>query len=654
MKNRAALAAASILLVGWGTLSLASQTQDAATPQKGDPRLAKVDSPGHLAAIEKAGENQYLVALRGDSDEISKVVQAAGGTVHVKTPTTVTAVVTGTKALELLDHPAVMRLMLGSKQVAAANISASWSRTLREWKRSSLPQETWKASALTGDLAGVHEGRQPLDHPYTGKGVLVGVIESTMPDFRHPDFLNADGTTRFNSIWDMTQEGAGPTGFGFGRVYEAKEMNRLLKSGPVRMVFGSNSEHCTNSVGAVAGTGAASGENVGVAPDSTLIYVATGYDNVRVIDAVAYIFREADRLNVPCVISISMVANQLQGRADDGSCLSSVAVSELIDEKPGRFVVGAAGNQGQTDLHAMIAPAANIEPMIWAFPIASKPGGAFSSSMVISGEAQSSLEFQVSAVLANAEGNEALQTTGWMTAQSLVQSGPLQYDLTKSLEGTATGLILKCVPKWNSESSTEIGFHYSEKINSKARGAIALEFKFRGKGKAELWSEVYAPFLGTKGSSVKVAFPLDYVQPDNQRTISDPANGLSVLAAGAYSDSPTGKSGELSQPGGVYGKLYKPLALAPSDLFAANPLDSPSDDKKKRCNGLYAEYGGTSCATPMLAGAVALFLQKHPQATVGQFADAVKASAIVDDTTGAVPNPKCGYGRIDYFRLLQQ
>lgn len=41
------------------------------------------------------------------------------------------------------------------------------------------------------------------DTSLTGKGVIVAVIDSGI-DFAHPDFRNADGTTRILSLWDQT------------------------------------------------------------------------------------------------------------------------------------------------------------------------------------------------------------------------------------------------------------------------------------------------------------------------------------------------------------------------------------------------------------------------------------------------------------------
>ena len=47
----------------------------------------------------------------------------------------------------------------------------------------------------------VHNGLGGLTQGYTGKGVLMGVVDNGI-DYRHPDFLDSNGRTRVLRYWD--------------------------------------------------------------------------------------------------------------------------------------------------------------------------------------------------------------------------------------------------------------------------------------------------------------------------------------------------------------------------------------------------------------------------------------------------------------------
>lgn len=66
----------------------------------------------------------------------------------------------------------------------------------------------------------------------------------------------------------------------------------------------------------------------------------------------------------------------------------------------------------------------------------------------------------------------------------------------------------------------------------------------------------------------------------------------------------------------------------------------------------YTVYGGTSGASPHVAGAAALVLQAHPELDGEGVKAAIREGAAVDRFTGAVPNDDYGHGKLDAYRAV--
>ena len=71
----------------------------------------------------------------------------------------------------------------------------------------------------------------------------------------------------------------------------------------------------------------------------------------------------------------------------------------------------------------------------------------------------------------------------------------------------------------------------------------------------------------------------------------------------------------------------------------------------------YASWSGTSMATPVVTGSIALLLEDHPSMTPASIKNALFSTACTGSTapscpTGAVPNISYGYGRVDVLRAL--
>lgn len=203
-----------------------------------------------------------------------------------------------------------------------------------------------------------------------GEDVLIGIIDVQGFDFSHPDFLDAEGKTRFECIWDQgaprgfsrpSPQAAGQ--FDYGAEFLQKHLNAALANAPRLRLPAYELERQTQMIPGSHGTHVASiaAGNRGVCPKARIAGVLVSlptedlhvrrsfYDSTRIVDAVDYLVNVANQLSkklrkpIPLSINVSLGTN---GHAHDGSS----AVSRWIDSAmsiPGRCICVAAGNAGQ-------------------------------------------------------------------------------------------------------------------------------------------------------------------------------------------------------------------------------------------------------------------------------------------------------------------
>lgn len=180
-----------------------------------------------------------------------------------------------------------------------------------------------------------------LPRPYTGKGIVVGMIDNGL-EYAHPAFYNADRTElRIRRVWDQNRGGTPPEGFTYGSEYktQADILNRTCDT--------QQTYHASHTTGTAAG-GDRRSQYYGMAPDADIVYVSFDQSsNTAIADAIQYIFRYADEVNKPCVINMSLGSHY--GPHDGTSYLDKI-IDQLSG--PGRIIVGAAGNEGEYRLHA--------------------------------------------------------------------------------------------------------------------------------------------------------------------------------------------------------------------------------------------------------------------------------------------------------------
>lgn len=254
-------------------------------------------------------------------------------------------------------------------------------------------------------------GRNVNETTLTGKGTAIAVLDSGV-DYRHPDFRNADGSTRILAYWDQslpfsdsdaTDINSIKNPYQLGIIFSQSDLNRLLKSdSSTNSSSASNSDsfsissppsinpansasdtpqlldsslvssradhiispssdisgHGTHIAGICAGNGRASnGRNQGAAPESSLIVVklknetASIYsDYANLMMAVDFAVRFAISRSLPLSINISYGSN-------DGSHTGTSLLELFLNEVSfyGKNVISVAtGNEGLTRRHTFV------------------------------------------------------------------------------------------------------------------------------------------------------------------------------------------------------------------------------------------------------------------------------------------------------------
>lgn len=225
----------------------------------------------------------------------------------------------------------------------------------------------------TGQMRGGTAGRNDL----SGTGVIVAVIDSGI-DYAHPDFRNADGTTRILDLWDQTipagsvadplsEENAeqsflgAPAGYFLGTEFPQEVINRALEQTTERERYAvcpsrDISGHGTHVTGIAAGNGIASqGRYRGVAYESPLLIVKLGTPGERsfprtteLMQAVDYCIRKAQEYGMPVVLNLSFGNNY---GSHSGNSLLESYLDDMADYWRTSIITGS-GNEGASAVHA--------------------------------------------------------------------------------------------------------------------------------------------------------------------------------------------------------------------------------------------------------------------------------------------------------------
>ena len=433
------------------------------------------------------------------------------------------------------------------------------------------------------------------NNPYnlTGKGVLVAVIDSGI-DYNHPDFNNPDGTSRIIAIYDEVS----------GREYTKAEIEEGAV--PVRDIGG----HGTHVAGIAAGNGRASnGLYRGVAYEASIVVVNLGRDEffntARLMEAVDYVIKKAQELNMPVAINLSIGNNY--GAHSGNSLLENYL--NFVSQTWKTVIVCGSGNEANKNIH-----------------IGEKIGSEVQSIELVIGEGEVSLDLQ----LWKQFGDEILIN---LIAPDGTVFGPVatREDLSKYTYGNTLIYVYGGEPQPYS-TAQEIFFQFVSVDGELDSGLWKIELvpKKIISGEYDMWLPAGKFVNNSTG----------FVKNTSDTTLTIPSTAYNVISVGAY-DATLNAYAAFSGRGFTKNiTTVKPDLVAPGVGIISTAV-----------GGGYVAKTGTSMATPFVTGSAALLMEwgivrGNDPFLYGEKVKAylIKGARILPGET--IPSPKIGWGRL--------
>jgi len=594
-------------------------------------------------------ESSVDLFLQGDPADLARVVLRDGGRVKMAITGWVSASVPVERVEALAADPAVKSI----------TFSLSKGRTMNDSMR------------VKAHVNEVHQGLSPLPAAYKGDGVLLGIIDTGV-DFAHPDFQDSLGNTRILRYWDQNypfDATLTPEPYGYGQAWDSTAINagNCPTTDPLNQ-YG----HGTTVAGTAAANGLATGHHAGVAPNADLIVVANdqGHPNwtSSIVDAVRYIIDQATALGRPVAINISL--GDYYG-SHDGLDPAALMIDSMLTAAPGRVVVCAAGNSGALPAYHLHTDVTADTSFSWFAYNANSAlgGGAVYFDLWADSADFANVQYSVGADR-HTSGYAYRGRIPFHTITDAV--GQIVVDTLWSSSGHDLGHVMTQAEQRGGQYHLEVYIPHPDSTSQ-----LYYRFITTGTGAFDVWS---SDSFGTSKIITAVpdagTFPpiTAYVQPDlNQSIVDSWACSPQVITVGNYYNEQVyvDVAGNTQNLGNTEGAIsansshgptrtgtIKPDVASPGDItMSAGPLAFltiliANEPNKVDPDSLHMRNGGTSIASPVVAGTAALLLEKCPLSTNIIVRDAINGSAFADSFTGTLPNTQFGHGKINAFAAL--
>ena len=503
-----------------------------------------------------------------------------------------------------------------------------------------------------------------LPQAYTGKDVVMGVMDIGF-DLTHPTFYDATASQyRIKRMWDHISPDTLNSNFYVGRDYVGTE--ELLSV--AHSYDGLEQTHGTHTLGIAAGSGYNSPYR-GIAYESDICLVANAcsedlplidsanvYKYTYATDALGfkYIFDYADSVGKPCVISFS------EGSPQDfyGYDILYYAILDSL-MGPGHILVASAGNDGDYPSYFHKEPGRELAGNFL-----------YSTNDHCSGTIKTDHDIDIRTVVYHGGINDTIL----VNTSQILELPDSEYVDTFYVDDIRYIVDIYAYPSCYDEK--EMCYDYIIVAMGRLGSPDRVSLELIGR-------EADVDYYKTSGYLV----PRPEINPllndgENICNIHSPASAPNVICVGAtgyrtgitnylgvYKSNDRGTDGirsGYSSVGPTYDGRIKPDVVAPgtniissySSYYLENhptANDISWDVEHFDFNGRTYAWNtntGTSMSTPVVAGAIALWLQANPRLTPNDVMGVISRTSQQVDGSLSYPNIYYGYGQIDVYKGL--
>jgi subtilisin family serine protease len=564
----------------------------------------------------------------------------------------------------------------GNNIYIQANLSQvkQWTRNFGFRKVSYLSEgrALMDSARIYANIDSIHLGIN-LPKEYLGDSVLIGVIDLGI-DVTHPDFIRADRSHKIYSVWDQKSTvNLGPNGFSYGKYWDsASIVSKSITYRPNLFDY----SHGTGVTGIAAGSGQIDDKVRGAAPNAWISFVDLKSNEnfmVNLLNGIEFLIAEAKKLQLPLIINISMGT---YNGSHDGQDLVSQQIDSILLANPATIIVAAAGNAGNIKQHSTIKTGDNQKYAYFSFT--PSYNGTFVSLWA---DKPKSLNPKILISIDSGAQLHNISETIELNLDTLIFT-----KLSQNLQS-----FTNMLPIYSKDKSRKIadlqyygllqGDAYNVQFYALNKANTHLKLQFEGNYHYDIWCNPslvqHSTLLANSAiPNDSVAIKAQYMQLDTLMSIVSGFQCLDrVLTIGNFrsrdgyrdvdgnlrlTNNNLGNKEPNSSVGPTRDGRIKPDLVAPGNTIIST-VDSitayqflNSGDRFKLISPYYARFGGTSSASPLVAGGLALVRQRYPKLTRDSICKMLIAKANPDKLINNQPNNEYGYGKVNFYPLLIQ